>query len=217
MCIDMSSDAFSYLNVPTTILQFSSRRLSKLTVDTPYSIASTPRNRSNSTPQSSSSALSGFREDEDDEHGFPALEKMTSLGSPPSSPMIKGIEELNTKARRRKNSSSTSASQSESKISTRRTTLNTDDDPPPQLSPKAQLSEFGLDDQASRFDPPKLMAIRRSSGPVVAATMSTRRTIKEEVVEGAKSKKKRASTTPKTQKVSVRVDARGSIGRINIP
>lgn len=89
MCADMPDEHLPFLT--TTDSLFSSRRLSKsgtsLTVDTPSSIESTPRNRSNSTPQSSSSAVSGF----DEEDGFPTLEKMASLGSPPSSPIaLKG-------------------------------------------------------------------------------------------------------------------------------
>jgi hypothetical protein len=88
MGVDMPDEHLQYLNCSATTDElFSSRHLSKaganLTVDTPSSIESTPRNRSNSTPQSSSSALSGF----DEEDGFPTLEKMTSIGSPPSSPI----------------------------------------------------------------------------------------------------------------------------------
>ncbi|KAI6183077.1 hypothetical protein M3Y97_00449500 [Aphelenchoides bicaudatus] len=216
MCIDMPDNHLQFLSCPTTTdALFSNGHLTKsnnnLTVDTPSSLDSTPRNRSNSTPQSSSSAVSGFREDFD----FPTLEKMASLDSLPLSPTtLKGnvIEDtkenssrLNKQSRRRKTSSS-STNETTPKLSSRRTTLDTDNDPPPLLSPAAIIHEN--EDVFELPTLPKLSA-RRSSR--ATTTMNRKTSIKEE--EPSETTSRRTSTASRTSgvKAPLKVDARGSI------
>lgn len=96
MCVQMSPDFKLFgTNPQTTTVDdlfstFGHQKHSNnaLSVDTPSSLESTPsRRRSNSTPQSSSSAVSGFHEDDAE---FPTLERMTSLDEFPKSPTLNG-------------------------------------------------------------------------------------------------------------------------------
>jgi hypothetical protein len=158
-----------------------------LSLDTPSSLNSTPS-------QSSSSAISIFHEDGNDEV-YPTLENMTNLESPPISPDRANEESKSPFSRRKISYSSLSndadSRHSISKVSTRRSTINTEDDLPPKLSSlESTPPHFQLKEESVEYEPPLLtnMVTRKSSRTAIT-------------------KEKNCS-----RKTSLRVNSKGSIG-----